>query len=181
MHDRRSAAKVRDLAWIRIAGPNAAFDRGIEFFTAQPNCLCNRFEVMKDLSLTKTKAGELCSTSEESLVAFAFDCAGKVGYFSFDRRAMGAPARRSCQLSESLLRSILYLGSFECLHILKSIDYTATDLQVPRPRLKPSPALEGTRTDAPPPGEFDLVEVANGPIGIRITCWLRGSFHRNGE
>src|SRR5258705_6239185 len=87
MHDRRSAAKVRDLAWIRIAGPNAAFDRVIQFFTAQPNCLCNRFEVMKNFSLTKTKAGKLCGTSEESLVAFALYCAGKVGYFSFDRRA----------------------------------------------------------------------------------------------
>src|SRR5258708_15120435 len=87
MHDRRSAAKVRDLAWVRIAGPNPAFDRGIEFFTTHPNCLCNRFEVMKNFSLTKTKAGELCGTSEESLVAFALYSAGKVGYFSFDRRA----------------------------------------------------------------------------------------------
>jgi hypothetical protein len=72
-------------------------------------------------------------------------------------------------------------NGFIFLNVRKSINYTASDLQVSRPRLEPSPAFEGSRTDAPPTGEFDLVEVANRKFGSVESCWERRRFAGNGE
>jgi Protein of unknown function (DUF2924) len=62
------------------------------------------------------------------------------------------------------------LAAFKRLNIIQAIHHPAANLQVLRSSLEPAPALKSTMADAPTPGEFDLIEVAYGPINVRSSC-----------
>jgi hypothetical protein len=69
------------------------------------------------------------------------------------------------------------LVGFVVLDILEPVDDTATDLQVGRPRFKPTPPFEGAGAKAPAPRQVLLVQVSCGGMRFVFHHVLRKITH----